>query len=89
MNMMEVRERRCLVLKVQRTRQVAGSRARQKVIDRGSKRATVCNEECGRCLFHLHIRQELWSQAGNGHTQVGKQAGESKLGQRHKQNELN
>ena len=30
----------------------------------------------GRCLF----RQESWSQAGNGHTQVGKQAGESKLG---------
>lgn len=35
--------------------------------------------ESGRCLFRLHRRQESWSQAGNGHTQVGKQAGESKL----------
>jgi hypothetical protein len=33
--------------------------------------------ERGMCLFH---RQESWSQGGNGHTQVGKQAGESKLG---------
>ena len=32
------------------------------------------------CLFRLHRRQESWSQAGNGHTQVGKQAGESQLG---------
>jgi hypothetical protein len=34
--------------------------------------------ECSRCLFRR--RQESWSQAGNGQTQVGKQAGESKLG---------
>ena len=34
----------------------------------------------GRCLFRLHRRQESWSQAGNSHTQVGKQAGDSKLG---------
>ena len=31
-------------------------------------------------LFHHHRRQESRSQAGNLHTQVGKQAGESKLG---------
>ena len=31
--------------------------------------------ERSRCLFHLHRRQELWSQASNCHTQ----AGESKL----------
>ena len=36
--------------------------------------------ERGWCLFRLHRRQESWSQADNGHTQVGKQAGESKLG---------
>jgi hypothetical protein len=31
--------------------------------------------EHGRCLFRLHRRQESLSQAGNGHTQVCKQAG--------------
>ena len=36
--------------------------------------------EHGRCLFRLCRRQESGSQAGNGHTQVGKQAGELKLG---------
>ena len=36
--------------------------------------------EHSRCLFRLCRRQKLWSQAGNGHTQVDKQAGESKLG---------
>ena len=36
--------------------------------------------EHSRCLFPFRRRQESWSQAGNGHTQVDKQAGESKLG---------
>ena len=36
--------------------------------------------DCCRCLFHLHRRQESWSQERNGHTHLGKQAGESKLG---------
>ena len=37
--------------------------------------------ERSRCLFRLRRRQEPWSQAGNGlPTQIGKQAGESKLG---------
>jgi hypothetical protein len=36
--------------------------------------------ERGRCLFLLRRRQETWSQAGNGQTQVDKQAGESELG---------
>ena len=44
----------------------------EKVVDSRTER--------GRCLFCLRRRQESWSQAGNGYTQVGKKAGESKQG---------
>ena len=44
------------------------------------KKGVDSHAERGRCLFRHCRRQELWSQAGNGHTHLDKQAGESKLG---------
>ena len=62
MNMMEDRELRCLVLKDQRTRQVAGSRARQKVIHRDPTKATV---EAGKRLVTSSGRSGNMLTTGN------------------------
>ena len=49
------------------------------VMNTPGEKGVDSSTERGRCLFRLRRRQESWSRAGNGHTHVGKQAGESKL----------
>ena len=50
------------------------------VMNTQGEKGVDSHAERSRCLFRLCRWQESWSQAGIGHTQVGKQAGESKLG---------
>ena len=46
------------------------------VVNTQGEKGVDSRAERGMCLFRLQRRQDSWSQAGNGHTQGCKQAGE-------------